>query len=283
MSQPANKLQPIQQNGETPMEWTKDAEKAIQKVPFFVRKKVKARVEEEAKNDGSGFVSLSHVKTARQRFLTDMSAEIKGYQVDACFSDGGCPNAIFSGGIQKKIEELLQKEDLLEFLKNRVGGEIRFHHEFKITVSDCPNACSQPQIKDIGIIAAKTPKLTDTECTRCLGCVRTCKENAIYLEEPDAAPIVDLSQCVACGQCIAVCPTGTLALNKQGYRILLGGKLGRHPRLAKELPGIFTEEEALAIIARCVSCYKTKSQGGERFADLLARDDSLQEALETNG
>ena len=257
------------------MEWTKDAEKAIQKVPFFVRKKVKARVEEEAKNDGSAFVSLSHVKTARQRFVTNMSAEIKGYQVDTCFSDGGCPNAIFSGGIQKKIEELLKKEDLLGFLKSRVGGEIRFHHEFKITVSDCPNACSQPQIKDIGIIAAKTPKLTDTECIQCLECVRTCKENAILLKEPDLAPALDLSRCVACGQCIAVCPTGTLAVNNQGYRILVGGKLGRHPRLARELPGIFTEEETLVIIARCVSYYKTKCQGGERFADLLARDDSL--------
>jgi dissimilatory sulfite reductase (desulfoviridin) alpha/beta subunit len=74
-----------------------------------------------------------------------------------------------------------------------------------------------------------------------------------------------------------------LAVNKLGYRILLGGKLGRHPRLARELPGIFTEEETLTIIARCVSCYKTKSRGGERFADLLARDNSLQEALETNG
>ncbi|MFZ2630542.1 MAG: 4Fe-4S binding protein [Desulfosalsimonadaceae bacterium] len=261
------------------MEWTKDAEKAIQKVPFFVRKKVKARVEEEAKNDGSAFVSLSHVKTARQRFVTNMSAEIKGYQVDTCFSDGGCPNAIFSGGIQKKIEELLKKEDLLGFLKNRVGGEIRFHHEFKITVSDCPNACSQPQIKDIGIIAAKTPKLTDNECIRCLECVRTCKENAILLKEPDASPTLDFSRCVACGQCIAVCPTGTLAVNKQGYRILLGGKLGRHPRLASELPGIFTEEETLAIVARCIAYYKSACHNGERFADLLSKDETLLKDL----
>ena len=261
------------------MEWTKDAEKAIQKVPFFVRKKVKARVEEEAKNDGSAFVSLSHVKTARQRFVTNMSAEIKGYQVDTCFSDGGCPNAIFSGGIQKKIEELLKKADLLGFLKNRVSGEIRFHHEFKITVSDCPNACSQPQIKDIGVIAAKTPKLTDNECIRCLECIRTCKENAILLKEPDASPSLDVSRCVACGQCIAVCPTGTLAADKQGYRILLGGKLGRHPRLAREIPGIFNEREVLSIVAQCIDYYKKESRRGERFADMMARDETLAKAL----
>jgi len=95
------------------------------------------------------------------------------------------------------------------------------------------------------------------------------------LEEPDASPIIDFSLCVACGQCIAVCPTGTLAVNKQGYRILLGGKLGRHPMLASELPGIFTEEETLAIVARCITYYKAHSRNGERFADLMARDETL--------
>ncbi|RJP87771.1 MAG: 4Fe-4S dicluster domain-containing protein [Desulfobacteraceae bacterium] len=257
------------------MEWTKDAEKAIQKVPFFVRKKVKARVEEEAKNDGSAFVSLSHVKTVRQRFLTNMSAEIKGYQVDACFSDGGCPNAIFPGGIQEKIEVLLKKKDLLGFLKNRVKGEIRFHHEFKITVSDCPNACSRPQIKDIGIIAAKMPQATDTPCTGCMECVNICKESAIQVNDNDQGPQIDLPLCVGCGQCICVCPTGSIKTDKQGYRVLLGGKLGRHPRLASELPGIFTENETLAIVARCIDYYKSASHNGERFADLMARDETL--------
>jgi len=263
------------------MEWTKAAEKAIQKVPFFVRKKVRAHVEAEAKNDGNEFVSLSHVKTARQRFLTNMSSEIKGYQVDTCFSGGGCPNAITSGDIRNKIDELLKKEDLLGFLKSRVDGEIRFHHEFKIAVSDCPNACSQPQIKDIGIIAAKTPQVTENECVRCMECVGTCKENTIRLEEkePDASPIIDDTLCVACGQCIAVCPTGTLAVGKEGYRILLGGKLGRHPRLAEELPGIFSEAETLAIVAGCIAYYKAESHNGERFAELMTRDDTLIKEL----
>ena len=205
--------------------------------------------------------------------------EIKGYQVDACFSAGTCQNAIASGDIRHKIEELLKKEDLLGFLRNRAKGQIRFHHEFKIAVSDCPNACSQPQIRDLGIIAAKTPQLTDIECIRCMECVRTCKENAIVLHESDACPIIDDTLCVACGQCIAACHTGTLAVGKEGYRILLGGKLGRHPRLAKELPGIYSEAKTLAIVARCVAYYKAESHNGERFADLMARDDALIKEL----
>ena len=34
------------------MEWTQDADESIQKVPFFVRKRVRARVEKEAKEAG---------------------------------------------------------------------------------------------------------------------------------------------------------------------------------------------------------------------------------------
>jgi len=207
------------------------------------------------------------------------NCQIKGYQIDACFSAGTCQNAISTCDIRNKIEYLLKKEGLSGFLKNRVKGEIRFHHEFKIAVSDCPNACSQPQIKDIGIIAAKTPEITDIECIRCMECVRTCKENAIVLHEPDTCPAIDISLCVACGQCIAKCPTGTLAVSKEGYRILLGGKLGRHPRLARELLCIYSEAETLAIVARCIAYYKAESRNGERFADLMARDEVLLTAL----
>lgn len=254
------------------MEWTSDAEKAIRKVPFFVRKKVRTRVEEEAKKQGSAMVDLSHVTDARQRFLSNMSSEIKGYQVDACFSEGKCPNAIFTGGLQEKIEVLLKQEDLLGFLKTRVKGALRFHHEFKIAASDCPNACSQPQIKDIGIIAARIPGMTDIPCSACGECVETCKERAIRLV-PDSGPDIDRNLCVACGQCVAVCPTGSLAVGAEGYRILLGGKLGRHPRLARELPGIFSEAEALRIIRRCLAFYRAESLPGERFADLAARQE----------
>ncbi len=40
------------------MEWTKEADESIQKVPFFVRKRVRARVEKEAKSAGKKVVSI---------------------------------------------------------------------------------------------------------------------------------------------------------------------------------------------------------------------------------
>ena len=64
------------------MKWNKDAEKAIQKVPFFVRKSVKTRVEKEARAAGRSLVSLADVKATQKRFLNNMDSEVKGYQID---------------------------------------------------------------------------------------------------------------------------------------------------------------------------------------------------------
>ncbi|MDJ0818860.1 MAG: 4Fe-4S binding protein [Desulfobacterales bacterium] len=256
------------------MDWSKEAENAVKKVPFFVRKRVRAKVEKEAREAGKRRISLADVKTTQARFLKRMSSEIKGYQVDACFGPGGCPNrAVIGDGLVEQIEKVLKQADLLEFLKKKVQGELKFHHEFRVTLSDCPNACSQPQIKDIGIIGACAPMITGEECTRCEACVDACKEDAIFLATEGPCPQIDDARCLYCGQCMQVCPTGTLVEGIKAFRVQLGGKLGRHPRLAREMPGIYSEQQVLDIINHCIEFYKANSQHGERFSQILKTDD----------
>lgn len=84
-----------------------------------------------------------------------------------------------------------------------------------------------------------------------------------------ARPVVDAVRCFSCGRCVWACPTGTLTEKRRGFKVLLGGKLGRHPRLASEIPGIFSEDEVVEILAACLDFYKLNSQNGRRFADLL--------------
>jgi dissimilatory sulfite reductase (desulfoviridin) alpha/beta subunit len=72
---------------------------------------------------------------------------------------------------------------------------------------------------------------------------------------------------------MAVCPTGSLAEGQKGYRIQLGGKLGRHPRLAKELPGVYSEGQVRQIVKECIRFYKERSKDGKRFAQILQPDD----------
>jgi len=264
------------------MKWSAEAEEAIRKVPFFVRKRVRARVEKEARQEGKPAISLAEVKATQKRYLSRMGEEIRGYRLESCFGPSGCPKrAIISDDLFAKIEELLQGADLLAFLKRQVGEELKFHHEFRVTLADCPNACSQPQIKDIGIIGSQQPRITGESCSACQACVAVCPDGAIKLREMDeeVTPEIDDGSCQKCGLCIAPCPTATLAVGREGYRIQLGGKLGRHPRLARELPGLYTHGQVVAVVDYCLNFYKAHSRSGERFG-LLLTDEAFAELVQ---
>jgi len=251
------------------MKWSAEAEEAVKKVPFFVRKRVRSRVEEEARTAGKAVVSLADVRTTQKRYLSGMSRDVKGYRIDMCFGPNGCPHRAVAGDdLYRQLEELLQARDLLGFLRERVTGDLKFHHEFRASLADCPNACSQPQIKDVGIIGAVSVRLGDAQCTACGACVDICRE-AVFSLGDQGPPRLDMGKCVACGQCVKACPTGTLVAGRTGYRVLLGGKLGRHPRLARELPGIYSADQVLEIFGDCLDFYKAHSHHGERFAELL--------------
>lgn len=254
------------------MNWSDEAEKAVSRVPFFVRGRVKKRVEEEAANAGAGRVELTHVEACRRKFLKSMDDEVKGHVVETCFGPSGCPNRVSPvGDMAEDLENLLAGHNLREFLKKVVGGPLKMHHQFKVGVSDCPNACSRPQIADIGLIGAQIPVTGDIPCTGCGTCASVCSESAVTLAGDSSSPIINRNKCLGCGQCVMNCPSGTLIAGQTGYRVQLGGKLGRRPRLALELPGIYSHKQALDIAARCVEHFKKHNRAGERFGEIIER------------
>jgi anaerobic sulfite reductase subunit C len=252
------------------MKWTNEAEGTVSRVPFFIRKRVRKRVEEEAERQGCSLVTLGHVTACQQRFLSSMDAEVKGFQVEACFGPTGCPNAVAtSPDLVQKLEQQLETRHFREFLKEKVQGPLKMHHEFRVSLSTCPNACSRPQIVDFGIIGALRPEFSDESCTRCGACVEACREHAITLAEFPDNPVIDFERCLACGQCIKACPTGTLMEGEKGYRVMVGGKLGRHPQLGRELPGILSEEDLPAVLDRILDHYQEYNEKGERLGEVL--------------
>jgi len=269
------------------MHWTPEAEKAIKKVPFFVRKKVRFRVERDTKKMGKNVVTLTDVNAIKAAYLSKMSSEIKGFQIDSCFGPEGCPNCVNnSKSLMERIEDLFKKEDLLNILKKRVQGSLKFHHEFRVTLAECPNACSQPQIKDIGIISACIPKISEETCTLCNACVEICREKALSFQNNLGKPVLDHSLCLKCGKCIDTCPSGTIITERKGFRVQLGGKLGRHPKFALELPWVYSELEVLEIVKACVKFYKINSVHGERFAEIFKPadfDDFSRRFVPNNG
>ena len=254
------------------MLWDKDAEQAIGKVPFFVRKRVKNRVETEAQQTGAARVTMAHVASCQQRYLHHQEDEVQGFTVESCFGQSGCPNRIDTGeAMSPRLETLLRAHNLKEFMQGRVSGPLKLHHEFRVTLADCPNTCSRPQIVDIGLISASLPKLSESPCSECGACLADCREEAITLAGPETGPQFDWQRCLACGQCAIACPTGAIAQGLTGYRILLGGKLGRHPQLGQELSGIFSAEATLTIIDTCLAHFKAENRQGERFGEVLNR------------
>jgi anaerobic sulfite reductase subunit C len=255
------------------MQWNKEAEASISRVPFSVRKRVRKKVEEEAARCGAAEVRPEHVQACQERFLNQMEEEVKGYQVETCFGPGGCPNrAVQFEGFSRKLEGCLARRNLKSFLRERVPGPLKIHHEFRVSISDCPNACSRPQIADLGLIGAVRPAISEEECIQCGACVEACREEAILL--CGKRPVINGQKCLSCGQCLSVCPSRTLQEEKRGFRIQVGGKLGRHPRLAQELTGIFTEDETLRTIERCLDHYQKHCRTGERLGDILQRTGS---------
>ncbi len=260
------------------MKWSHDAEKAIKKVPFFVRKKVKKKVESYTAEKGKTSVDLSDVDELKAKFLSKggMESQVKGYEVATCFGGSGCPNTANSGTqLASDIENIFQREDILSFLKDNVKGDLKFHHEFRVVLSDCPNACSRPQIVDIGIIGSVLPGIGKEDCTLCRSCVDACKENAIALDQEKEMPLIDYDHCLLCAKCIHVCPTGTMIEQEKGFRVLLGGRLGRHPRLAMEVPGLKNHDAVLQIVKNSVRFYKKHSINGKRFSHLLSSPDQV--------
>ena len=63
------------------MNWDKDAEAAVKRVPFFVRKRVRKRVEEEASLSGANRVTMAHVTACQQRFMHNQEKEINENQL----------------------------------------------------------------------------------------------------------------------------------------------------------------------------------------------------------
>ena len=258
------------------MKWADEAETALKNVPFFLRKKVRKKVEAHVKINGKSRVDLEDVIALKKQFLFrgGMEKEMKGYEISTCFGGEGCPNSAHScATLLTQIRVLMENADLFSFLKATVSGDLKFHHEFRVSLSDCPNACSRPQIVDIGIIGAARPLKGANECTLCNACVDACPDGAICLDKESL--VIHEELCLGCGKCGAVCPTGTIEDGEKGFRVLLGGRLGRHPRLALEVPGIQTRAQVLNIVENSLNFYKIHSKNGHRFSKILTSIDQV--------
>jgi dissimilatory sulfite reductase (desulfoviridin) alpha/beta subunit len=177
---------------------------------------------------------------------------------------------VASADLASDLENLLEQADLLTFLRSRLGERLKLHHQLRVTIADCPNSCSQPQIKDIGIIGQAQIAVDKGECTGCGECEAVCEESAIVLND-DFLVSIDEDLCIQCGACARVCPSEAISNPACAYRILVGGKLGRHPQLARELTRDLDAEQVLSLVGIIVDYFKANAKSGERLGALVNR------------
>lgn len=188
------------------------------------------------------------------------------YEIRVC---RGCPNALVDvEGTAGMIAHVVERSGWSDVLERRLNGRpARLHEKFRAAVAGCPNACSEPQIRDFGVLGQAAPERREAGCTQCGACVVACREAAVLVEEE---PHIRDDRCVNCGACAAACPTGALCVGRRGYRVMGGGNLGRHPRFADTIFAL-TDEVGVKAAAR-VGIEFLVDHEGERLGDVLRRE-----------
>lgn len=177
--------------------------------------------------------------------------------ITACQGDS-CLNGIISAqALAREIDE-------------KFYGYGGLPHKFKIGITGCPNACIKPYENDLGIMGVVKKSFYSEKCTLCKACTKICPANA--LEIRDGKIIFNEQKCVDCGKCTMVCKQNVWVSDFFGYRIYVGGKMGKTPHLG-HIAFYFIEdkEKLFNIITKTLEFYKQYGYPKERFADCLDR------------
>lgn len=195
-----------------------------------------------------------------------------GFRVLGCFGADACARRTQDApDLPQRIHDAVDAIGIGAIRRAQGRSTDAFHGIVKINISYCPNACARSQIADVGLIGARVPALDAQACEACGACSEVCREDAIRLDDDGFVTGVDHTACVNCGECINACPTDALYEARTGFRLMLGGKLGRHPRFAEELSGLLSPEKLPELVARCIRNYLRLARGRERMGDVVSR------------
>ena len=168
-------------------------------------------------------------------------------------------------------EKLARKLDKVAF-----GKEVP--KKFKVSITGCMNSCAKPQENDLGFQAQGEPEVDLDACIHCTLCAKVCEkvcargkgQPAIVMDK-DKKPVYRKENCYFEGDCVRVCPVSAWKTKKVGFKVYIGGKVGRFPRFGTEIAEFVEERKISNIIENAVKYYKKIANKGERFGEALDR------------
>ena len=270
------------------MHWNDDARAAMARAPLLFRGMITKRVEKHVREQGRETVTLRDVEQLRARAMgggtdgemtdeqiekivresrPEVFREERTYEVRMC---AACPRSLCDvRSVAEKAARMIEQSGVPESVVKRVKGPILRHHRLSVSISGCCNSCSQPQIADFGVQGRARPVIASGTCTDCEACVTACAEKAVVVS--DSEPVIDSALCIDCGDCAQACPTGAITTGLCGFTVLVGGKLGRRPQLARTLLDFADENALLAALQVCCEVFANEMEPGERMANAVDR------------
>ena len=180
-----------------------------------------------------------------------------------------------SDALMARLRQAVEDSGWNRFVNQHTGGVIRRHDAFSVALAGCANACSNPHIADVGLVAVWRPETDKKLCAGSLACAdkgglapcaTSCPEGAVAML--GNKPAIDSKICLDCGRCIKACPALALS-GPRGWRVYLGGRLGRRPRLAAPLPDLFPAADLPGVLAACLKLHMDHYRPGARFSDTV--------------
>ncbi|RJQ40976.1 MAG: hypothetical protein C4555_00635 [Dehalococcoidia bacterium] len=289
------------------MEWDKEAADEFVKIPMAKRAKenTKVLVEKLARKNHSDRVTLKEIaetkkliykdvpeekrqrdiekriaegeKDLRQRIEEEgreiLARDIDLFNIELCTGEtSSCRNRIIElAALKEAVAQKLRGCRVSEIVADlhRDDERIMPHHRFIVSISGCPNGCTGPEAKPFGVHGVSRPMVTDVPCSECFICADRCLRGAIIIK--DGGPAINRDLCDMCENCVKGCTTGTLASEKKGYRIMVGGMVGRFHQFGAELFKIVDKDTLMAALEASIKTLRDEARGYENLTKITNR------------
>lgn len=207
---------------------------------------------------------------AEQSARDILNRDIYLFTVTACRAEPADRN-FDPWGLKPEIERKLKEVDITNMIIDKLSLKrpISNHHKFTVSLAGCANGCVHPETRAFGLSGVVKPMINDNECSECYLCVDGCKQNAIILRR--GHPEIDDAVCDYCGHCIKVCPKLVFEPEETGFRVFVGGRLGRFHQPGFVLFRFTDKATVMKALGAVTSLIKDKATGEESITDIIKR------------